>query len=307
MSGPAEAPTSGAEVGALPSVAIVGVGLIGGSLGLALRERGAARRVVAIDRDAETCRIALARGAADAATDDLAGGIAGAELVVLATPVGVTLGLLPRVAAELAARLNVIVTDVGSVKGVVARAGASAFPQGGFVAGHPMAGSERSGVAAAAPDLFAGATWALTPTETTSPGDVARVAGLARAVGALPLLLDPEAHDAAVAVTSHLPHVLAYALGAVADEAARANPRLFDLAAGSFASATRVAASPPEMWQGIASQNRAALARALRAYVAELEAVRVALESGDDGALGARFAAGHDAALRARAARSPAD
>ncbi|HVK03383.1 MAG TPA: prephenate dehydrogenase/arogenate dehydrogenase family protein [Armatimonadaceae bacterium] len=288
-------------------MAIVGVGLIGGSLGLALRERGAARRVVAIDRDAETRRIALARGAADAATDDLAGGIAGAELVVLATPVGVTLGLLPRVAAELAARPNVIVTDVGSVKGAVARAGASAFPQGGFVAGHPMAGSERSGVAAAAPDLFAGATWALTPTETTSPGDVARVAGLARAVGALPLLLDPEAHDAAVAVTSHLPHVLAYALGAVADEAARANPRLFDLAAGSFASATRVAASPPEMWQGIASQNRAALARALRAYVAELEAVRVALESGDDGALGARFAAGHDAALRARAARSPAD
>jgi prephenate dehydrogenase len=159
-----------------------------------------------------------------------------------------------------------------------------------------MAGSERSGVEAADPDLFEGAVWALTPTESTDPGALARVRALAEAVGARARTLSPDEHDRAVAITSHLPHVLAYALSALAAAEAEQNPSLYALAAGSFASATRVAASPPELWRDVALTNREALAAALRAYRADLDRVLAALGSGDADTLRARFEAGYAAA-----------
>jgi prephenate dehydrogenase len=192
-----------------------------------------------------------------------------ADLIVLATPIPRILADLPRLAPLLSP--GAVVTDVGSAKAQIARVGDEALPPGAWVPGHPMAGSERSGVEASEAGLFEGAVWALTPTGHTGGVALSRVRDLAEAVGARTVSLSPDAHDEAVAVTSHLPHVLAYALAAVAGERARTNPHLFDLAAGSFASATRVAQSSPELWQGIAQTNRAALADVLRELRAQLD------------------------------------
>jgi prephenate dehydrogenase len=191
-----------------------------------------------------------------------------------------------------------IVTDVGSTKAEIAAAGDGAFPDGRFVAGHPMAGSERAGVDAAQPKLFLDAVWALTPTATTDPAARDHVRNLAQALGARTVVLDAAQHDSAVAVTSHLPHVLAYALAALAGSETRRNPRLYDLAAGSFASGTRVAASSPELWRDIAVTNRAALLESLRAYIDALRDVEIALEREDDRELLALFTTGYEAKLR---------
>lgn len=274
-------------------VAIVGVGLIGGSLGMALRERRLAQSVVGIGRNPATLGKALHLGAIDEAAADLAEGVRGADLVVLATPIGQILADMERLPALLAP--HCVITDVGSTKGEIARAGDRLIPGGAFVAGHPMAGSERSGVEAARADLFTEATWALTPTAATNPDALQTVRRLAQAVGARTIVLDPDSHDRAVAVTSHLPHVLAYALAALAGAESGTNPHLFDLAAGSFASATRVAGSSPELWREIALSNREALLAAVRAYRLSLAEAEAILESGNPDALLALFQKGHAA------------
>lgn len=263
-------------------LAIVGVGLIGGSAGLGARERQLAAHVVGVGPNLPTLEKARARGAVDSFSTNLAEGVARADLVLLAAPVPRILEQLRELAPLLAP--GAAVTDAGSTKGEIARVGAEALGAA-FVPGHPMAGSERSGVDAARGDLFLEATWALTPTPVSDPGAVERVRAFAQGLGARVLTLDPDAHDRAVAVTSHLPHVLAYALAALAGREAQETPHLFDLAAGSFASATRVAGSPPELWEGIALSNRDALLVALRGYVGELRAVEAALETGDGAAL----------------------
>ena len=210
-------------------VAIVGVGLIGGSLGQAMRERGLATSVVGIGRSAETLARAVSLGAIDSYATDFAEGVVGASLVVLATPVPQILSDLARLPALLAP--GAIVTDVGSIKGEICAAGDTHLA-GRFVGSHPMAGSEKAGVEAARPDLFVGATWVITPTEATLPNTTERVHAIASGVGAKVLVLPPDAHDKAVAVTSHLPHVLAFALAKLAGERAITEPHLFEVAAG---------------------------------------------------------------------------
>lgn len=279
--------------GPLSRVAIVGVGLIGGSLGMALRGRRLAQTVVGVGRDAARLETARRLGAVDEIATDLAAGVAGADLVVLATPIRQIIADLETLSPLLSP--GALVTDVGSTKAEIARAGDTALPGGAFVAGHPMAGSERSGVEAANPELFIEAVWALTPTAATNADALVRLKALAQGVGARVLVLEPEEHDRAVAVTSHLPHVLAYALAALAADTARNSPHLYDLAAGSFTSATRVAASPPDLWQDVALTNRAALAEVLRAYRDDLDAVLTALDAGNAEMLRARFQAGFDA------------
>jgi prephenate dehydrogenase len=274
-------------------VAIVGVGLIGGSLGMALRERRLVHTVVGIGRNPNTLEKAVRLGAIDETATDLATGVRSADLIVLATPIGQILADLKRLSTL--SIPGAVITDVGSTKGEIARAGDRLTPDGAFVPGHPMAGSERSGVEAARADLFTEATWALTPTSATNPQAFERVRDLAQAVGARTIVLDPEAHDRAVAVTSHLPHVLAYALAALAGEESEANPRLFDLAAGSFASATRVAASSPELWRDISLSNRDALLDSVRAYRRSLVEAEAALENADADALLALFQKGYAA------------
>jgi prephenate dehydrogenase len=273
-------------------IAIIGVGLLGGSLGMASRQRKLARSVIGVGRNPETLARAVSLGAIDEFTTDFATGVALADLVVLATPIPLILSDIERLPELL--KTGAVVTDVGSTKAEIAAAGEK-YLGGAFVPGHPMAGSEKSGVEAARADLFEGATWAITPTATTDPTATENVVQLAEAVGARVVPLSPDSHDRAVALTSHLPHVMAYALAALAGEQTKTEPRLFDLAAGSFASATRVAHSSPELWRDIALSNRPALLETLRAYRTELDAMTAALESGDAALLESLFFQGHQA------------
>jgi len=274
-------------------IAIVGVGLIGGSLGMAVHRKRLASSVIGVGRNPAPLAKALALGAVDAVTTDFEEGVRDADLIVLCTPIPKILSDLERLPALV--RPETILTDVGSAKAEIAAAGDRAFPGGTFIPGHPMAGSERSGVEAARHDLFMEAVWAFTPTATTDPTALNRVRHLAQEVGARTITLAPDAHDRAVAVTSHLPHVLAYALAALATDQAKRNPQLLDLAAGSFASATRVAASSPEMWLDIVMTNRTAVLESLQAYRADLDAVADALERGDADTLLTLFQRGYTA------------
>lgn len=233
--------------------AIIGVGLMGGSLGMALRSRG--WRVTGVGRDKARLRRAGARGALDEVSTDAAAGVAGADVVVLAVPVD---GLIP-----LGRRLRphvkpgALVTDMGSVKGDVARAFAD-WPD--FVGAHPMCGSEKTGVENARHDLFRGATCALTPSPRTSRAALAKAESFWRGVGARTLRLAPDVHDRRVALVSHLPHLLAEALVS-AVEADGGKAWAPALAAGSFRDATRVAGADPALWAPIFAMNKAAVRR----------------------------------------------
>lgn len=270
-------------------LAIVGAGLIGASIGRAARARGVAGEVVAVEPDPDAAAAARAVGAADRVTPDLAAGIEGADLIVLASPPAAILGLLAPLRTMRPP--GAVVTDVGSVKGPIAAAGGD-LPW--FVPGHPMAGSERHGAGASQPDLFVNAAWPLTPTAGTDPVAAARVGAFVAALGARPMVLSPEAHDRAVAVTSHLPHAMAFALYAVAlRRAAAGDDALFALAAGGFHSATRVAASSPALWRDICLTNAREVLTAAREFTRELEGILDALERGDGDGLAASLKRGH--------------
>ncbi len=272
------------------TVAILGVGLIGGSLGMALRARRLARRVVGIGRDSARLETAIRLGAIDDATMDWAHGVGEADVVVLGTTIGHILETLPNVLA--AVRPGALVTDVGSTKSaIVARAGGAA----NFVGGHPMAGSEKGGVEAATATLFQEATWALTPTDATDAEALQRIQRLAQEVGASTRVFTPEAHDAMVAVTSHLPHVLASALMRLADGTQRTLPDTPALAAGSFADMTRVAASSPDIWRDVCLSNRDAVLHALTHYRTELDTLEAAVDARDAEAIEAFFREGASA------------
>lgn len=276
-------------------VCIAGLGLLGGSLGMALRERRLAGRVVGVARREATVDAAMSLGAVDEATRDLRAGAAGADLLVVAVPVLATVDLIAEAAGVLAP--GAIVTDVGSTKGHLERAVPPLLPPGVvFVGGHPMAGSERTGIEVARADLFEGATYVITRPPETPPEAAARVAALARDVGAVPLEMEADRHDEAVARISHLPHVAAAAL---ATAAARGDRKfLARLAAGGFRDTTRIAASSPEMWRDICLTNRDPLLAALADLETDLAAFRRAVEEGDPAALEALFAAGRRARLR---------
>jgi len=272
------------------TVAIVGVGLIGGSLGMALKQRRLAHQIVGVGRSRERLDKAVGLGAVDAGMTELARGVAEADMIVLCTTVGHIVESLPDVLE--AVKPGAVVTDVGSTKSAIARRAAGApF----FVGGHPMAGSEQAGVEAATPLLFEEATWAITPTENTDPAALRTVERLAREVGATTLTLTPDAHDAMLAVTSHLPHVLASALMRQAAATQRVHPQTQRLTAGSFADGTRVAASPPEIWRDVCLTNREALLAALRGFRTDLDALEEAVVAGDADRIEAFFAAGAEA------------
>jgi prephenate dehydrogenase len=274
-------------------MAVIGVGLIGGSLALAARKAGLVDRVVGLDTDATHREMALASGMVDRAIDGLTGDISGADLVVLAVPVTVITGLLPEVARVVNG--HCLVTDVGSVKGPILEAGDAAFPDGRFVAGHPIAGRERSGPAVARADLFEEANWIVTPSPRTDPRALERVAMLWRGVGASVVTLGAAWHDEVFAAVSHLPHLVAYALMDAVLGMPRGEERL-KFSAGGLRDFTRVAASHPRMWRDIFLMNRDQILKVLTAYREALEALEAAIRSGDGDALAARLA-------RARVAR----
>ncbi|HEX9993276.1 MAG TPA: prephenate dehydrogenase/arogenate dehydrogenase family protein [Acidimicrobiales bacterium] len=265
-----------------PRAAVVGTGLVGASVGLALRRQG--WHVTGTDRDGARAERAREVGAVDAVGLDPA-----ADLTVVATPVGA-------VAAEAAAALARgpgVVTDVGGVKAPVVAAVGS--PR--FVGGHPMAGSEQDGVDGASADLFEGATWVLTPTADTDPDAYAAVHAAVTSLGAEVVALPPERHDEIVAVVSHVPHLTAAALMALAAEGAGEDPALLRLAAGGFRDMTRVASGTPAIWPDVCGENRDAIVAALDRLLATLADVRAVVAAGDRRAL-------LTALERARSARS---
>jgi prephenate dehydrogenase len=278
------------EPGELGVIAILGVGLIGGSLGLALREAGVTREVVAWNRGSAAGRHALECGAIDRLAESPREAVAGADLVVIATPVGVVVPLMREILPRLAP--DAVVTDVGSTKRRIV-AEAEAILGERFVGGHPMAGSEESGISAASASLFEGATWVLTPTERTGACALERVRRLAEATGAVPRECAPCDHDRWIATLSHLPHLGAYGIAAIARKTC--GDGAADMTGGSFRDGTRVAESDPGLWTGILLDNRDAALDALDDLSSWLDRARAAIERGDAGALHDMLTAARDA------------
>jgi prephenate dehydrogenase len=271
-------------------IAIVGVGLIGGSLAAALRERGPAPRPVVLGcaRSAETREYALEHAIVDEAMDAdgaiAAGwfspghGPAAADLVVLAAPPAATVEWL-RTLGELG--YDGVVTDVASTKSSIVEAASKYLDDAVFIGGHPMAGSERSGVAAARADLFVDAHYVLTPSSDTPPEVYRALHALATSVGARVVAIDPSVHDEAVAVVSHAPHVAAAAITRLAAARAGSEEGIMRLAAGGFKDTTRIAAGSPELWTNICLDNAGALGDSLDRLARDLDAFRASLEAGD--------------------------
>ena len=264
------------------NIAIIGVGLIGGSFALALRRECATLRVIGIDRDAGALDDALRRGVIDEAASPAAA--ADCDVILIAVPVR----QFPTVLNEIACYLKpeTVVTDTGSTKQDVIAAARAVLGNkiSRFVPGHPIAGREHTGVAAAASELFEGKNVVLTPIAENTAESIERVRFLWRACGAKVIEIPAETHDAVFAAVSHLPHLLAFAL--VDEFAARPNAKtLFSFAASGFRDFTRIASSSPEMWKDIALNNREALLRELNSYEAQLVVFRRALEANDGDAL----------------------
>ncbi|MHB1305637.1 MAG: prephenate dehydrogenase [Limisphaerales bacterium] len=261
-------------------LALIGVGLLGGSLGLAVKQRRLAARVEGYVRRESSVAECLAAGAVDQASTDLAAVIAEADLVVLCTPIGQMGSLARSFSSKLAP--GALVTDVGSVKETVVRELEPLIAAAGglFVGSHPMAGAEKMGVSHARADLFAGAVCVVTPTAQTPPAALEAVENLWRGVGGRVLRLSPEAHDVRVARSSHLPQALAATLAnLVLDEIH--GPEQARLCAGGFRDGTRIASGSPEMWRDIMLSNREPLLRALGEYAERIEELRRAVERGD--------------------------
>lgn len=239
--------------------ALVGTGLIGGSIGLALRDRG--WHVTGRDLDPERSATALARGALDAVGEDPA-----VEITFVATPVGATADEVTRALAQGSG----LVTDVGSVKEPVTRA----VRDPRFIGGHPMAGSEQVGVEGATADLFAGSVWVLTPDDATDDQAYLAVRSIVTSFGAEVVAVPAAQHDALVAVVSHVPHLTAATLMRLADTRSEEHQALLRLAAGGFRDMTRIAAGDPGIWPDICAENSDAITSVLDVLIADLARVR---------------------------------
>lgn len=282
------------------TVAIVGVGLIGASIGLGLRERKAARRVIGIGRRESRLRVAFERGAVSEITTDLAAGVAQADLVIVCTPVDEIVKFVLDAAVH--GPPHAVLTDVGSTKEHLVRALDRSLnrpaaarskrepgrPGPRFLGSHPLAGSEKTGPEHARGDLLVGRVTVLTPTRYTPPELVARLGGFWSSLGARVVELDPGQHDVALAATSHLPHLVAAAL-------AGATPQEFlELTAGGWLDTTRIAGGDVEMWCQIFADNRRHVLKSLGKFEKVLSSFRQALEKQDDARLRMLLQSGKD-------------
>jgi 3-deoxy-7-phosphoheptulonate synthase len=259
-------------------VAVVGTGLIGGSLALALREAGAVGRAVGVDVEANVDTIRTA-GLVDEVlpVGQMPEALAGADLVVLAAPVGTIIEQLGEIGPHL--RPGTVVTDVGGTKQAIAEA-AQALPEGvHFVGGHPMAGSERRGASAARPLLFQDALYALCPNAGVPESTVERLQTVLKAIGAQPLVLEAARHDLLAATVSHVPHLVAVALSNSVGRYGQQDELALRLAAGGFRDVTRTASSPPELWTDILATNQASIRERLAALREVIESFEAALDS----------------------------
>jgi len=257
-------------------ITIIGVGLIGGSIGLAVKKRRLAKEVVGVFRRASTLRRAIKRGAIDRGAMDVSSGVKGSDLVIIATPVS----LIPKIASEAIknAKKGCIITDAGSTKGWIVNAVEKTASRSRcvyFVGSHPMAGSEKAGVEAAYPELLKSAACIVTRTKRTDSRALKIVSGFWEALGARVSVMSPAAHDRSVSYISHLPHVVAFSLAGSVDTA--------DLkyAAEGFRDTTRVASSDPGLWADIFLTNRKDILASSRAFEKNLKSILAAIKNGD--------------------------
>ncbi|BAU57252.2 cyclohexadienyl dehydrogenase [Halorhodospira halochloris] len=260
---------------------VIGVGLIGGSLALALRRAGVVGEVVGCGRNRDSLARAVELGVIDRWEQDPSKAAAGADVVVVCVPLRAMQEIFRRLRGAL--EPSAVLTDVGSVKGSVVEDARQVFGEvpAWLVPGHPIAGTEHSGVDAAFAELYERRRVVLTPLAETAPEALERVEGMWRAAGSDVVKMEPEHHDEVLAATSHLPHALAYAL---VDTLARWDDRqeIFELAAGGFRDFTRIASSDPRMWRDISAANREWLVAALRRYQSDLQELTDALEAEND-------------------------
>jgi prephenate dehydrogenase len=272
----------------LKKIVIFGVGLIGGSVALALKKAGSTAQIVGVGRSSQSLQTALDLGVIDTASSDIAAAVKDADILLIAAPVAQTTTILSAIKPHLTA--STVITDAGSTKGDVLQCAqeilGAQFNQ--FVGGHPIAGAEKSGVTAAMADLYTNKNVVLTPAAATNPQAIQRVKTLWLTCGANVSEMSAATHDGIFAAVSHLPHLLAFAL--VDDIAARPNAeQLFGFAASGFRDFTRIAGSHPEMWRDISLANRTALLNELHAYQAELARLHELLEREDGNGLQALF------------------
>ncbi len=263
------------------AIAIIGMGLIGSSIARAARERGVVGRIVAADRSPEVAARVTELGIADASLTDAAEAVRDADLVVICAPVGVNGAIAENIAPHL--KRGAIVTDVGSVKGAVVKAVRPHIPDHAhFVPAHPVAGTEQSGPDAGFATLFDGRWCILTPPETTDAAAVARVRAFWEALGSRVEEMTPEHHDLVLAVTSHIPHLIAYNIVGTADDLAQVTQsEVIKFSAGGFRDFTRIAASDPTMWRDIFLHNRDAVLEVLGRFQEDLFSLQRAIRWGE--------------------------
>lgn len=276
-------------------VAIIGLGLLGGSLGLALRDRLPQVETTGYDRDPATRQRATERGLVDTVCESAGEAVTGADLVVLCVPVGA----MGDAARELAPALpaDAIISDVGSSKRSVQKALAAALPDHINIPAHPVAGTEQSGPDAGFATLFEGRWCILTPPDDAPQEAVERLTALWQALGAKVEIMDAEHHDIVLAVTSHIPHLIAYTIvGTASDMEGVTRSEVIKYSAGGFRDFTRIAASDPVMWRDVFLNNRDAVLEMLGRFTEDLTALQRAIRSGDGETL-------HDLFSRTRAIR----
>ncbi len=259
-------------------VTIIGLGLIGGSLGMAIRRKRLAKQVVGFSRKPSTLKLAKKNGAIDSGSTNLRAAVSGADIVVLATPVDWIVPLGKKVARWM--KPGSVLTDVGSTKAIIVAALDKALPAPvSFVGGHPVAGSEQQGIEAADPSLFDGSFCILTPTHKTRPRALKQATALWKPLVAELMRMDPKKHDRLLGATSHLPHLLAFALaGAVSPAGLPQAPR-------SFLDMTRIAKSSPDLWDDILLNNRRELMKSMDLFSKQWLAFRKALAANNPKAL----------------------
>jgi len=271
-------------------LALIGVGLIGSSIARAARAQGAARSIVATARSPETRRRVAELGFADQVLENNAAAVEGADLVIVCIPVGACGPVAKEIAPHLAA--GAIVSDVGSVKGSIVRDMAPHLPKNvNFVPAHPVAGTEYSGPDAGFAELFVNRWCILTPPKGTDPKAVEKLAAFWRLLGANVEVMAPDHHDLVLAITSHLPHLIAYTIVGTADELQTVTrSEVLKFSAGGFRDFTRIAASDPTMWRDVFLANKDAVLEMLGRFNEDVSALTKAIRKGDGDALFEHFA-----------------
>lgn len=274
-----------ADFSQIRNITILGVGLIGGSLGLALKAKGFRGEITGLGRRMQTLDIALERGAVDNATTDFHTGVHDADLVVIGTPVDLIPEMVQRIAEIGTSDARpLLITDVGSIKGQIVEEIESFLTatELHFVGSHPMAGSEKTSVAAARPDLFDGAKCIVTPTDNTHPQALKLVTNLWQFVDTQVCHLSPTEHDMLIAGASHLPHLIASILTNTVGDIGNNTVKALDFAATGFRDATRIAAGSPQLWRAIFMQNAHSLLPMIDSTIENLAEFKTLLENRDE-------------------------